>query len=227
MALDRPPGAGSASRLGNYELLKELSGGGIGATWLARRSSEEESANAEPVTILRIYRHLTKKAEIVANVLREAENAQKVRSHNVLATLEARIADGEVFVVSEYAEGEQLGALITAAGTEGLPAPVVLRVALDVLRALVSAHAATPEPLVHGELNPSHIRVGIDGVTRVGGFGVARALAGIAPMGSRSHDRLAYAAPERVKSMAAHTEAPLAPRADLFSAGVLLWEGLA
>ncbi|WP_437549709.1 protein kinase [Sorangium sp. So ce367] len=228
MALDRPPGAGSASRLGNYELLRELSGGGIGSTWLARASSDEgEAKSAPPVTILRIYRHLTKRAETADSILREAGMAQQVRFPNVLSVLDARIADGEVFIVSEYVEGEPLGALVPLAGAEGLPPPVSLRIAIDVLRALASAHTAQPAPLVHGELNPTHVSVGIDGVTRVGGLGVARAIAGLAPMGTRNPDRLAYAAPERVKAMAAHAEAPLDPRADLFSVGVVLWELLA
>ncbi|WP_437327645.1 protein kinase domain-containing protein [Sorangium sp. So ce381] len=228
MALDRPPGAGSASRLGNYELLRELSGGGIGSTWLARASSDDgEAKSAPPVTILRIYRHLTKKAETADSILREAGMAQQVRFPNVLSVLDARTADGEVFIVSEYVEGEPLGALVSAAGAEGLPPPVSLRIAIDALRALASAHAAQPAPLVHGELNPTHVSVGIDGVTRVGGLGVARAIAGLAPMGTRNPDRLAYAAPERVKAMAAHAEAPLDPRADLFSVGVILWELLA
>ncbi|HTN85305.1 MAG TPA: hypothetical protein VL242_16520, partial [Sorangium sp.] len=166
MALDRPPGAGSASRLGNYELLKELSGGGIGSTWLARASSEGEVNGATPVTILRIYRHLTKKAETTDSILREAGMAQQVRFPSVLSVLDARVADGEVFIVSEYVEGEPLGALVSAAGAEGLPLPIALRIVADVLRALASAHAAEP-PLVHGELNPTHVSVGIDGVTRV------------------------------------------------------------
>ncbi|AUX39772.1 uncharacterized protein SOCE26_011670 [Sorangium cellulosum] len=223
MALDRPPGAGSASRLGNYELLKELSGGGIGSTWLARASSEAEATSAGPVTILRIYRHLTKKAETADSILREAGMAERLRFPNVLSVLDARIADGEVFIVSDYVDGEPLGALVSAAGAEGLPLPVALRIAVDVLRALVSAHTAEPA-LVHGELNPTHVSVGIDGITRVSGLGVARAIAGLAPMGTRNPDRLAYAAPERVKAMAAHTEAPLDPRADVFSVGVILWE---
>ncbi|WP_437636621.1 protein kinase domain-containing protein [Sorangium sp. So ce854] len=223
MALDRPPGAGSASRLGNYELLKELSGGGIGSTWLARASSEGEATSAAPVTILRIYRHLTKRAETADSILREAGAAQQLRFPNVVSVLDARIADGEVFIVSEYVEGEQLGALVSAAGAAGLPLAVALRVAADVLRALASAHAAEPA-LVHGELNPTHVVVGVDGVTRVSGLGVARAIAGLAPMGTRNPDRLAYAAPERVKAMATHTAAPLDARADLFSVGVILWE---
>ncbi|WP_437279859.1 serine/threonine-protein kinase [Sorangium sp. So ce375] len=228
MALDRPPGAGSASRLGNYELLKELSGGGIGSTWLARASSDEgEAKSTPPVTILRIYRHLTKRAETADSILREAGMAQQIRFPNVLSVIDARTADGEVFIVSEYVEGEPLGALVPLAGAEGLPPPVSLRVAVDVLRALASAHTAQPAPLVHGELSPTHVSVGIDGVTRVGGLGVARAIAGLAPMGTRNPDRLAYAAPERVKAMAAHAEAPLDPRADLFSVGVVLWELLA
>ena len=239
MALDRSPGPGSTSRLGNYELLKEISGGGVGSTWLARPLSEAEGEVAAPVTIFRLYRHLTKKSEVADGVLREARVGQKVRAPNVLAVLDARIVDGEVLVVSEYAEGEPLAALLASAGISegtraagapvpvGLPQPVALRIAVDVLRALSAAHAAAPDPITHGELNPQHIRVGVDGCTRVSGFGVARVIAGLAPMGGKSHDRLSYAAPERVKAMAMHVDAAIDPRSDLFSVGVLFWEVLA
>ena len=239
MALDRSPSSGSPSRLGTYELLKELSGGGVGSTWLAKPESAEGSG-APPLTIFRLYRHLTRKAEVAEGVLRAAQAAQELRAPNVTVVIDARIIDGEVFVVSEYVEGEPLSALMTAAGiTEtgrgpaaaasvaGLPLGVVLRIGADVLRALAAAHALSPA-LVHGELSPPHIRVSVDGLTRVSGFGVSRAVAPLVPMGSKSHERLAYAAPERVKAMASHAAAaPLDPRADLFSLGVLLWEVLA
>src|SRR5262249_44961642 len=84
--------------------------------------------------------------------------------------------------------------------------------------------------LCHGELGPQHVLVGDDGVARVAGIGSARALSILGPpLGAKNHDRLSYAAPERVRSMSSSSASapPLAPTADVFSAAVLLWEGLA
>ncbi|EYF00617.1 protein kinase domain-containing protein [Chondromyces apiculatus] len=236
MALERSPSGGSPSRLGNYELIKELSGGGAGSVWLARADAAAGGAASAPVTMFRLYRQLTKKAEIIESVLREAEAVLPVRAPNILPIEEARVVDGEVVVVSPYVEGEPLMAVMVAAGinetargaaavaaAQGMPLGVVLRIAADVLRALVATHGAEPS-LMHGELSPQHVRIGVDGVTRVGGFGVARAVAPLVPMGSKSHERLAYAAPERVKAMASHGETPLKPAGDLFPVGVMLWE---
>ena len=72
-------------------------------------------------------------------------------------------------MVSEHHDGESLAALITAAGAQGLPQPVVLRIVADVLGALAAAHTHDP-PLVHGELSPQHVLVGDDGVSRLGGL---------------------------------------------------------
>lgn len=222
MALSKPPAAG-ASKLGRYELVKELSGSGVATTWLARVPSEGSS---ELFTVLRLHKHVAKSAEVAEAFISAARAAQKLDHASVLSVVDTGVADGEVFTVSPHREGDTLANLTRNAGTLGLPQPVVVRMALDVLEAVETAHKLDPA-LVHGELNPWNIHVGTDGRTRVTGFGVARALAKIGLHGIKNHDRLAYAAPERVKVMAS-THAPsddtIAPSSDLFSVGVILWE---
>ncbi len=225
MALDPPPGSGTPSRLGKYELVKELSGSGVGSTWVAKAGEDATHL----YSILRLHKHLTKNVEVAEAFLKEARHAQRLKHANAVAVVETGVADGEVFVVSEHVEGETLANLVRSAGTEGLPARIQLRIALDVLEALEAAHALDPEPLVHGELGPWSVLVGADGVSRIASFGVARALAKLGTHGVKNHDRLAYAAPERVKAMAAPgggAAGPVDPRADLFSVGVILWEGI-
>ena len=222
MALDTPQGA--AAKLGRYELLKEQAKSGLGATWLAR--STDDPADAPLRTLLRVQKSLVKKPELAQGLLADAQRAESLHHPNALRMIEAGTEEGEIYLVTEYAEGELLSGLVTAAGPAGLPLPIVLRVVLDALAAVSAAHAQ--EALCHGELAPQSLLVGVDGVTRVAGFGTARGLARLPLLGAKNGDRLAYAAPERVKSMASPIAAQVAlePRADVFALGVILWEGV-
>jgi eukaryotic-like serine/threonine-protein kinase len=226
MTLEKPPGA--PVKLGTYELLKEQTGLGVGSAWIARAAGQE-GEHARLFSVVRVPKLLAKKADAVEAFLAEARSATEFSHPNAVDIVEVDAAGGEPFVVSELCEGELLSTLIASAGPLGLPAPVVLRIGLDVLAALVAAHALSP-PLSHGELGPQHVLVGADGAARVLGFGSARALSRLSPpIGSKNHDRLAYAAPERVKAMstAAAPAPPLDARADVFSVAVMIWEGVA
>jgi eukaryotic-like serine/threonine-protein kinase len=221
MALDKLPII--PSRLGKYELLKEQAGSGLGTTWLAR-ASDGDAARIH--TIVRVPKHAVKKPEALDAFVAEVKDAERLSHPNAVKVTEVGSIDGEPFAASEYDEGESLSTLITVSGPQGLPLPVVLRIALDALEALSAAHGLAP-PLVHGELTPQHVRVGIDGVTRIAGFGLARALSKLATIGLKNNERLAYAAPERVKTMASGGSPAPDARGDVFSMGVILWEALA
>ena len=173
---------------------------------------------------MRLHRHVAKNVEVAEAFLKEARHAQKLKHASVIPIVETGIADGEVFVVSEYVEGDTLAALTQQAGAAGLPADVHVRIVLDLLEGLAEAHALAPEPIFHGELSPWHVLVGSDGVARISAFGIARVLSKAGTHGVKNQDRLGYAAPERVKAMA--TVAPDA-KGDSFSVGVMLWEGVA
>ncbi len=221
------PSGGSAGRLGKYELLQETVASGVAATFLARTSSTETDA-ARTVSILRLHRHATKSVEPVEQLVREARRAHGIHHPNVVPILEIGVGDAEIYIVSEHVPGLTLAELVEGAGAEGLPLPVLLRIMLDALEGLGEAHEQKPA-LAHGELGPFSILVGEDGVTRLNGLGVAHPLSRLGLHGVRGYERLAYAAPERVKAMAtpATDEAAVDPRSDVYAMGVMLWEGIA
>jgi eukaryotic-like serine/threonine-protein kinase len=215
-------------RLGRYTLVKETAGSGVGSTWIAR-SDADAGGPTRLFSLLRFHKHVTKKVDVAEAILQEARHAQKLRHDKVVAVVETGVADGEVFVVSDWVEGESWAGLVAAAGNEGLPVEVSVRLALDALEALQAAHDLGTEVLVHGELNPWQVLIGTDGVAHVAGFGLARAVARIGPHGVKNHDRLAYGAPERVKQMggAAGSKVSAEPQNDVFSLAAMLWESLA
>src|SRR4051794_28900332 len=104
MALDTPVGA--TAKLGRYELLKEQAKSGLGATWLAR--STDDAADAPLRSLLRVQKGLLKKAELAGGLLADARRAEALRHPNTLRLIEAGTIGGEIFLVTEYAEGELL-----------------------------------------------------------------------------------------------------------------------
>src|SRR5262245_26332395 len=120
MALDRPP---AVSKLGKYELLREQAGSGVGSTWIAR-STEDAEGSTQLYTVLRLHRHLMKKADAAEAFLSEVRQAQHFKHPNAVSLVDLGSNDGEVFVATEHVEGELLSSLITGAGSEGLPPPV-------------------------------------------------------------------------------------------------------
>ncbi len=103
---------------------------------------------------------------------------------------------------------------------------IALRVVRDVLRALEAVHGlcddtGRPLGLIHRDLSPSNVLIGVDGVVKLTDFGIARAVRGThATTGTDVKGTLAYLAPEQA------TGAPVDARTDLFAAGALLYEML-
>ncbi len=158
----------------------------------------------------------------------DQEIADWVRDARRLATLEhpnvARIRDvvirgEEVFVVGEFVDGVRWAELV--GGPRRVSLEISLRVLVDVLSGLSAVHNlrdAKREPLrlVHGELTPECVVVGVDGVARV--VSTCRVRSATARPG---RDGSAYLAPEVLLA-----DETADARADVYSAGVMLWEAL-
>jgi len=179
------------------------------------------------VAIKCLHEQFALEQEFVAMFLDEARLTSSIHHPNVVATLDVVAEQGALLVVMEYVHGESLAALLrTSRLTGDAPAlPVVTRIVCDALDGLHAAHIASLAGrclnIVHRDVSPQNIMVGADGNTRVLDFGIAQAAV-------RSHvtasgtvkGKLAYMAPEQLQSRAVNA------RADIFAAGVVLWEAL-
>jgi serine/threonine-protein kinase len=97
----------------------------------------------------------------------------------------------------------------------------------DVLGGLDAVHEATDERgrslgLVHRDISPPNVIVGVDGISRVLDFGIAKALEHIEESDpNRVKGKTGYLSPEQIRGER------LTQRSDVFSAGIILWEMLA
>ncbi len=152
-----------------------------------------------------------------AELLHEARRVSTLANPNLARVREVAVRGDDLAVFSEFLEGEKLLELWPP---PALSLEIALRVVLDALSGLSALHnlrdaKQQPMNLAHGELSPATIVFGVDGVSRV-----LHAVARRAPGVRADAASLGYLAPE------VHAGEPYDARADVFSAGVLLWEAL-
>jgi serine/threonine-protein kinase len=138
-------------------------------------------------------------------------------------------AQGSYYIVMEWVEGMDLGSLVKAYREHGehMPWPLVVAAGIGTLRGLGAAHErrrpdGTPAPIVHRDVSPHNILVGMNGIAKLTDFGLARA-----------RDRVfSLTAPGTVKGKLSYLSPEVAmggqatPLSDLFAMGAVLWESL-
>jgi serine/threonine protein kinase len=213
-------------RVGSYELLVEIAAGGTATVGIAiyRGAAGFERL----VVVKRVHRQLTKDREFTSMLLEEARLASSIRHPNVVPVIDVVRADDEVVLVMDYVESVSLAQLVKQAGRTGksLPPAVVSRILVDTLVGLHEAHDAVdirrqPLRIVHRDVSPQNVIVGVDGVSRVIDFGIAKARTRVASTRAGViKGKCAYMSPEQVDGK------PLDRRSDVFAAGIVLWEAL-
>jgi serine/threonine-protein kinase len=175
------------------------------------------------VAIKQLRPQFAEDSEFVSMFIDEARLASRIHHPNVVPTLDVIAKAGELFTVMEYVHGEALSKLVRAGGAVA-PA-IASAIVRDVLLGLHAAHEATDEKgeslnVVHRDVSPQNVIVGVDGVSRVLDFGVAKAAGRVqTTREGQVKGKLAYMAPEQLQGS-------VTARADIFATGVLLWEAL-
>ncbi len=216
-----------AERLDRYEILAELASGGMATVYLGRLPGA--GGFERLVAIKRLHPHLERDTSFVSMFLDEARIAARIRHPNVVSTLEIGTAERGYFLVMDYVEGPTLSRLLSKAAQVGdrIPTKVALRILHDTLSGLHAAHELTDEQgkplhIVHRDVSPQNVLIGTDGTSRITDFGVARAMNRLSHTSTgQLKGKLGYMAPEQARGEEVDR------RADLFAAGIMLWEVLA
>jgi len=214
----------SPRNLGRYRLYGELAAGGMATVHFGRQVGS--GGFSKLVAIKRLHPQFGKVEEFVEMFLAEARLASRIRHPNVVQPLDVLRVDDEVFLVMEYVEGDSLSRLMkaTIARQEKVPLGVAVAIASGVLRGLHAAHEAKSdkgEPLgiVHRDVSPQNILVGVDGTPRVIDFGIAKAADSVQiTREGELKGKLAYIAPEILSGQRGTR------RADIYAAAIVLWE---
>ncbi|HEY8074001.1 MAG TPA: serine/threonine-protein kinase, partial [Labilithrix sp.] len=181
------------------------------------------------VAIKKLHDQYAKDPEFVAMLLDEARIASHIRSPNVVQTLDVVAEHDELLLVMEYVEGDSVAHLmkLAAAAKKQVPFAVAASLVKQTLDGLHAAHEARdkdgePLEIVHRDVSPQNVLVGIDGVARVLDFGIAKAASrSTSTEDGQIKGKTAYMAPEQLKHGAVDR------RTDVFAAAVVFWELLA
>lgn len=215
-------------RFGQYELFGRIAVGGMAEIYRGRALGEE--GFEKPVAIKRVLPHLARDQRFVSMLLTEARIHSALSHRNIVQIHDLGISEeGEYFIVLEYVDGRDLGALLemlSKAGKEavaGRPTDAVaLHIVIELGEGVHFAHElrgpdGQPLGLVHRDISPSNVLISYAGEVKLSDFGLAKRRTDQSVVGSLK-GKLTYMSPEQAR------RAPLDRRTDIFSLGAVLFE---
>jgi serine/threonine protein kinase len=229
LSAPRPPAAATMAlapvrggpKLGRYEVISRLGRGGMGTVYLARITGDGGFRRLFAIKVLRS--HLSRSDEAGQMLLKEARIASRVDHPNIVSVVDVGSHEGQPYLVMDYVTGCSLADLLRSSARSSTAAAV--SIILDTLAGLHAAHTLADDDgvsldVIHHDVSPHNIMVGLDGIARLSDFGVAFVRRSIGDPEEASRGKPAYTAPERVKGGAGDR------RSDVFSVGVILWNVL-
>ena len=220
--------AQQSRNIGRYTIYGEIAAGGMATVHFGRLLGAVGFSRT--VAIKRLLPHYSHDTDFISMFLDEARIASRIQHPNVTVPLDVIVLEEseEIFLVMEYVHGDTLARLMKGAqdAKSQASASISASIISGALHGLHAAHEATnelgvPLNIVHRDMSPQNIIVGVDGVARVLDFGVAKAVSRLqSTRQGQMKGKLAYMAPEQVRA------GEIDRRLDVFAAGVVLWEAL-
>ncbi|MFT3925847.1 MAG: protein kinase [Myxococcales bacterium] len=215
-------------RLGRYRIVREIASGGMAKLYLAVVDGLDKL-----VALKVIHPNLALEDSFVGMFLDEARIASSICHRNVCSVFDFGECDGSYFIAMEYLAGQTLREInmrLKSLAKQGRPRTdhlgYVSQVIADACEGLHAAHETLgldgqALQVVHRDVSPHNLFVTYDGNVSVVDFGIARAANRLQHTATGViKGKFAYMAPEQVR------QSEIDRRADVWSLGVCLWEGL-
>jgi serine/threonine protein kinase len=207
-----------------YELLDRIGVGGMAEIF--RGKAVAAGGFEKPVAIKRILPHLSQDKRFVELLIAEAKVLSLLRHRNITQIFDVGLGDdGQYFLVMEYVDGKDLGAVQAALETRRrkMPFDLALHIVAEICEALEHAHNARspdgrPMALVHRDVSPSNVLLSHSGEVKLTDFGIAKRAESEQTGHGAVRGKFAYISPEQARNE------QIGPRSDVFSVGILLWE---
>ncbi len=215
------------SHVGPYQIEALLGAGGMGEVY---RALDTRLHRRVALKALRADEGLQSEQR-QTRFLQEARAASALQHPHIISIYDVVATDGRLFIVMELISGDTLDRIIPKHGLRVIEA---LRIAVEILDALVTAHAAG---IIHRDLKPSNVMVDEHGAAKLLDFGLAKLREHSANVGETATltevfdnkprtepgmviGTASYMSPEQAEAR------PVDARSDIFSFGSLLYEML-
>jgi serine/threonine-protein kinase len=211
--------AGIALRLSQalgqrYRVERELGRGGMAVVFLAH-----DLRHDRPVAIKVLLPELSRYLGL-ERFLREIHIAAQLNHPHILPLHDSGEADGLLFYVMPYVEGDSLRRRLAREGP--LPVAEAVRIAAEVADGLAYAHHLG---VVHRDIKPENILL-TQSHAVIADFGIARAVAGAGPGATITTVGISLGTPNYMSPEQAAADPALDHRTDIYALGCTLYEML-
>ena len=212
---------------GKYQLVAVAGEGGMATVYKAVQKGA--AGFQRTVAIKHIKPEYRALKNYVDMFIEEARVGSELAHPNIVQVHDFIAEEGSYYLVMEWVDGIDLGHFIRMHREAGLFVewPLVVAIGIGTLRGLAAAHDrrapdGTPSPVIHRDVTPHNVLLGVNGVVKLTDFGLARARDRVASMTAPGtvKGKLSYLAPE------VSFGKPNTPQSDLFGVGSVLWETL-
>jgi serine/threonine protein kinase len=215
MTMDLP------AAFGPYQILRRL-GKSMNNVYLALDTRENRQAALKLIksgtdTVSRLVLEAERRGAVIQQRLRALDT-------RVIEIYDYGDLDGYFFVAMQYVEGRNLAEVLAHDGR--MSADRAARIALEICRQLEKFHAFQPgdgatTSVVHGDIKPSNIHLGVNETVRLLDFGIAKTLRPDRAFTFHNFGSPGYCSPERLGRSLVDQQA------DLWGVGATLYEMLA
>lgn len=212
---------------GKYQLVAVAGEGGMATVYKAVQKGA--AGFQRQVAIKHIKPEYRALKNYIDMFIEEARVGSELAHPNIVQVHDFVSQEGSYYLVMEWVEGIDLGAFIRIhrEAKEQIEWPLVVAIGIGTLRGLGAAHDrrgpdGTPAPVIHRDVTPHNVLLGINGVVKLTDFGLARARDRVASLTAPGtvKGKLSYLAPEVAFGK------PNSVQSDLFCVGNVMWEAL-
>ena len=216
---------------GKYELIELIGTGGMAEIYKARSLGPDGFAKL--LVVKKILPEYAQNKAFINMLIAEAKVTSLLEHPNIVQIFELGEIAGQYYIAMELVDGADLLDVLARCTRDKLrvPTEIALYVVSEVCKGLAHAHAASdaggrPLNIIHRDVSPSNILLGLNGAVKIMDFGVATADLIAAQDGSFDptkatfKGKLGYLSPEQVLGNT------IDRRSDVFALGIILFEAL-
>jgi serine/threonine protein kinase len=210
-----------------YRITERIAAGGMAEVF--KGVAESLQGFRKSIAIKRVLPALTKNKKFVAMFLDEARLSLHLQHANIVQVFDIGHADETYFIVMEYVDGVDLKQMLEWRRRIGkrLTIGQTIYLMMEISKGLAYAHdlvhpeTGRPLGIVHRDVSPPNVLVSRNGEVKLADFGLAKAASQLETTDPGVvKGKMSYLSPEAARGE------EVDQRADIFAAGILLYEML-